>query len=83
MNEQAKPITNYEGLYEITESGRIFSIKRKKYLSRCNDEYGFHIVKLYRNGIGKNHKVYELWQNEFGADLPENLFKGVLSKKYK
>lgn len=77
-----KPITGYEGLYEVTESGRIYSVKRNKYMSRCNDEYGFHIVKLSKDGKGKNHKVFDLWKKEFN-DVGGSLFKGTLKVKNK
>jgi hypothetical protein len=83
MTEQRRTITGYEGFYEITESGRIFSIKSKKFMTRCNDEYGFHIVKLYKNGKSKNHVVIDLWKKEFEGELSEENFKGALKVKYK
>jgi hypothetical protein len=83
MTEQRKTITGYEGLYEITESGRVFSIKSKKFMSRCNDEYGFHIVKLYKNGSAKNHVVFDLWKKEFDLEFSDDKFKGALKIKYK
>ncbi len=82
MEEQRRPVTGYEGLYEVTESGRIYSVKRKKFMSRCNDEYGFHIVKLSTEGKGKNHKVFDLWKKEFN-DAAQSQFKGALKIKYK
>lgn len=51
MDEQRRPVTGYEGLYEVTESGRIYSVKRKKFMSRCNDEYGFHNAWSFRRGV--------------------------------
>jgi hypothetical protein len=82
MQEERRPIEGYEGLYEITQSGRIYSIKKQKYKVRCNDEYGFHIVKLYKNGKGKNHNVFKLWEKAFD-NLPKTEFKGALKAKYK
>lgn len=75
-DEIRKPIEGYEGYYEITETGRIYSVKRQRYMARCNDEYGFHIVKLSRNGVPKNHNVFELWKKEF-PNLPESMFNGA------
>lgn len=83
MEEERKPITGYEGLYEITESGRIYSVKSQRYLTRCNDEYGFHIVKLYKDGKGTNHNLFKLWEKEYGDAFEQNKFKGVLKVKYK
>ena len=84
MQEIRKEIKGYEGLYEITKSGRIFSIKSQRFLTRCNNEYGFHIVKLYKDGKNKNHNVFKLWEKAFEKDkylLSE--FKGALKIKYK
>lgn len=53
MQEDKRPINGYGGLYEITKSGKIYSVKRKRFLRRCNDEYGFHIVKLSKDGKRK------------------------------
>ncbi|WP_054753338.1 NUMOD4 domain-containing protein [Piscibacillus salipiscarius] len=44
--EDKKTIKGYEGHYSITQSGKIYSHKRKRTMKRCGDEYGFHIVKL-------------------------------------
>lgn len=82
MDEERKPVPGYEGLYEITSSGKIFSLKHKRTLKRCGDEYGFHIVKLSKNGIATNHYVFELWKQAFSG-LSEYEFKGALKVKYK
>ncbi|MFE0506373.1 NUMOD4 domain-containing protein [Peribacillus butanolivorans] len=82
MQEDKRPIKDYEGLYEITKSGKIYSVKRKRFLSRCNDEYGFHIVKLSKDGKSKNHNVFKLWQNEFKGIQPSE-FKGAMKAIYK
>ncbi|MGY0694086.1 NUMOD4 domain-containing protein [Virgibacillus sp. FSP13] len=82
MKEEMKDITGYEGLYKITRSGRIYSIRRQRFLSRCNDEYGFHIVKLSKNGVSENKNVFQLWKKEF-AGVAENEFKGALKAIYK
>jgi hypothetical protein len=82
MQEERRDIEGYEGLYEITRSGKIFSIKKEKYMSRCGDEYGFHVVTLYKNGKRKNHNVFELWKKAFN-DLPKTEFKGALKVKYR
>lgn len=82
MQEVRKSIKGYEGLYEITSSGRIYSIRRERMLKRCEDEYGFHIVKLSKSGKGINHNVFELWKLHFST-LNENEFKGAKKVKYK
>ncbi|WP_462406656.1 NUMOD4 domain-containing protein [Gracilibacillus sp. Marseille-QA3620] len=79
--EQRKPVKGYERLYEVTESGRIFSFRRERFLARCDDEYGFHIVRLHKNGEAKNHHVFKVWKEAF-EDLPERLFKGAKKRIY-
>ena len=82
MDEARKAIEGYEGLYDITESGRIYSHNRERYLVRCENEYGFHVVKLSKNGEPKNHKVFELWKKAYGNVLPESAFKGTKVRIY-
>jgi hypothetical protein len=82
MEEIRKEIEGYEGLYEITRSGRVYSIYSKKFMTRCDDEYGFHVVTLYKHGKKKNHNVFKLWKIAFENE-PESEFKGALKVKYK
>lgn len=82
MKEEHRVIEDYESLYEITVSGKIFSNSRAKYLTRKEDEYGFHIVKLYKAGTPSNHKVFQLWKKAF-PELSETKFKGAKTVKYK
>lgn len=37
--------------YEFTETGKIYSVKSQRDMTRCNDDYGFHIVKFSKNGF--------------------------------
>lgn len=82
MREERKAVKGYENLYEITRSGSIYSLKRKRTLKRRGDEYGFHVVKLSNNGEANNHNVFELWKQHFPA-LNESEFKGAKTVKYK
>jgi hypothetical protein len=80
--EERKAIKGYENLYEISISGKIFSLKRKRTLTRRGDEYGFHIVKLSKEGKATTHYVFDLWKQAF-PDLSEIEFKGARTVKYK
>jgi NUMOD4 motif len=82
MGEEFKPIKGYEGLYDITETGKVFSHRSKRTLKRCGDEYGFHIVKLHKNGKATNHNVFDLWRGIFQY-IPGAVFKGTKVIKYK
>jgi hypothetical protein len=74
--ELYKPIKGYEGLYDISETGKVYSHRSKRTLKRCGDEYGFHIVRLHKNGKATNLKVYELWKGVF-PDSNKTEFKGT------
>ena len=81
LDEASRAIAGYEGLYEITESGRIITVRENRPLARCNDEYGFHIVRLTKDGSASNHNVFELWKQAF-PELEQTNFKGALKAKY-
>jgi hypothetical protein len=82
MNEESRSIIGYEGLYEITRSGRVYSLRAKCTMKRCGDEYGFHIVKLSKNGKGNNHNLFKLWEQVF-EECDKEEFKGARKVKYK
>lgn len=82
MKEKHIQIEGYEGLYEITESGKVYSNRSGRYLTRCNDEYGFHVVKLTdKSGEKNNYNVFDLWKKTFQLYQPDG-FKGALREKY-
>lgn len=70
-------IPDYEGLYQITESGKIYSESKKSYKTLNNDPYGFENVRLYKNGKPKTYKTYELWKRAFNDQLPDISYKGM------
>ena len=53
-----KDIKNYEGLYAVTEDGRVWSYKRQKFLKLGHHHSGYLNVRLYKNGIGKTYSVH-------------------------
>jgi len=58
------PIKNYEDLYEISSDGKIYNIKRKKYLKNVlADRY--EIVLLYKNNKRKRYYVHRLVADAF------------------
>ncbi|MEA0553522.1 3-ketosteroid-delta-1-dehydrogenase [Lysinibacillus irui] len=80
-NEESRAIAGYEGLYEMTTSGRIITVRENRALARCNDEYGFHIARLTKDGKATSHNVFELWKQTF-PELEQTHFKGALKAKY-
>ena len=65
----------------MTASGRIITVRENRPLARCNDEYGFHIARLTKDGKASSHNVFELWKQTF-PELEHTLFKGALKAKY-
>ena len=87
MKEVWKDIKDYEGLYQVSNLGRIKSlsrfhytgwgknkgyIKKEKILKPRYDKKGYQMVVLYKNGIGKNFKVHRLVAEAFIPN-PNNL----------
>jgi hypothetical protein len=54
-----KPIPNFDG-YEITEDGRVFSLKRNKWLSPKIDRYGYKVYSLSLNGKSYHKPAHRL-----------------------
>lgn len=69
-NEIWKEIEGYEGIYEVSNYGRVRSLKRKapKILKQANNGYGYVMVSLDGNSI----KVHSLVAKAFIPN-PENL----------
>ncbi|MFF2178049.1 NUMOD4 domain-containing protein [Lysinibacillus sp. NPDC058147] len=81
IDEERRAISGYEGLYDVTASGRIITVRENRPLARCNDEYGFHIVRLTKEGTASSHNVFELWKQAF-PEFEQTNFKGALKAKY-
>ena len=57
-----KPILNYEGLYEVSNWGRVKSLKfgKERILKPGTNKYGYLIVILCKNGKVKSFSVHRL-----------------------
>lgn len=64
MDEIWKPVNGYEGLYEVSNIGRVRSLKRKSTKGRVlklqSDKDGYKTVNLSRNNISKVLRVHRL-----------------------
>lgn len=79
--ETWKPVVGYEGLYEVSDLGRVKKVARtitkadgtiKKVDERIlkpSDSNGYQIVGLYRNGVSKSNWVHRLVAQAFIPNL--------------
>ena len=58
-------IINYEKLYSIDESGRVYSIRYKRYLSPSRDSCGYLFVGLSNGGNVKQKLIHRLVAEAF------------------
>ena len=74
LNEIWKPIKGYEGLYEVSNFGRIKSLKfgKERILKGSKDKYGYLQVVLSKNNKSKTFKVHRLVSEAFIPN-PDNL----------
>lgn len=71
-NEIWKDIKGYEGLYMISDYGRVYSIRSNIYLAQSETEDGYLKVKLSRDGHKKTELVHRLVARHF-IDNPDGL----------
>jgi len=64
QKETWKDVIGYEGLYQVSSYGRVFSLISNKYLSLCNSS-GYNRVILSKNGMSKYIHVHRLVANAF------------------
>lgn len=70
MNEVWKDIDGYEGLYQVSNMGRVKSLNyrhtgKEKVLRLWKQTNGYDDVFLYKNGKGKTYSVHRLIANTF------------------
>jgi len=74
MTETWKPIAGYETLYEVSDEGRVRSIRSPHgdgILRGDVDRYGYRRVVLVKDGGRKRHKVHRLVCHAFNGPPPE------------
>ena len=71
MEEIWRDIIGYEGLYQISNLGRVKN-RHQKIIAFGNDRFGYIRVHLWKNGISKHHLVHRLVAQAFLPN-PDNL----------
>ena len=70
MKEIWKDIKGYEGIYLISNYGRVKSLhKKEKIIKQFENTNGYLQVDLWKNGIGKHILVHKLVANSFIKNL--------------
>ena len=72
MEEIWKDIEGYEGLYQISNLGRVKSLKTNKILKYCISKTGYAYSSLTKNKIIKQNSVHRLVAKAFISN-PDNL----------
>ena len=77
-----KDIKGFEGLYRVSNLGRVKSLERadarghrvkERILKTARDRYGYYQVVLCKNSIVKAYKVHRLVWSAFNGQIPENI----------
>lgn len=70
MNETFKDIVGYEGLYRISNQGRLFSVKTGKFIG-APGQSGYIQATLCKGGYNKLYRVHQLVMEAFVGPRPK------------
>lgn len=76
-----KDISGYEGLYQVTEDGQVWSIRRKIFLKQQTDKDGYKCVNLYKDGTYKKFFVHRLVAMAFVPNPDDKLTVNHLDER--
>lgn len=69
--EQWKPIVGYEGLYEISNKGRVLSLRYKRIMKTWKHYRGGLRLSLTKDGESKMRQIHRLVYEAFIGEIPE------------
>lgn len=67
-----RDIENHEGLYQVSNTGQVYSIRRDMYLAPVERRDGYVYVQLYKDGLSKIYSIHSLVAKAFLGHDPEN-----------
>ncbi|MFS9419110.1 NUMOD4 domain-containing protein [Citrobacter sp. C411] len=86
LSENAKDIHGYEGLYAVTDDGRVYShskvvkashgstqLRKGRWLKHNHNVNGYKYVCLYKDGAKKNILIHKLVASHFVSGFSEGL----------
>lgn len=72
--ETWKEVPNYEGLYEVSDQGRVMAVKSKPLIRKLySNARGYQVVGLSRNGVEKKMMVHRLVLEAFVGPCPDGM----------
>ena len=73
-NEIWRPVVGYEGLYEVSNLGRVKSIRKgERLLKPGHDRRGYLQVVLSKSSTTRTYKVHRLVWTAFNGPIPEGM----------
>ena len=60
-----KDVVGYEGIYQVSNTGKVCNIKTKKKLASAKIKSGYLTVSLWKNNKGKTYSVHRLVATSF------------------
>lgn len=73
VEEIWKEVANYEGEYEVSNMGRVRSLKSGKLLKLRHKGKNYWKVRLYKEGVGKEHSIHRLVASAFISPIPQGM----------
>lgn len=71
INEEWRPVVGYEGSYEVSNTGKVYSLKSKKFLKCSPNSDGYPYTRLRKNGEDNSYFVHRLVMQAFVGECPD------------
>jgi hypothetical protein len=73
MQEEFRDIIDYEGIYTVSNFGRIYSVKRGIIMKPIKNNRGYIFINLFKNNCKKTCQIHRLIARAFLTDYSEDL----------